>query len=1338
MSSNFYLKRNLSSGDKTYTEKDLLAASSFFVILAEPGGGKTELLNSFAIQLGTVAITANVFRHVGTGATNCPLVIDAFDELAKVDQTGIHRLLANAKKVNPTHVIISSRSSEWDNSATKTFEEFLGHQPLIVRLCEFNQIEQREIFEHYAKGEDFGEFQAEVARFDLENLLPNPQFLKMFAGAYIESQRNFTDRRSIFIKAVEGLAKEANKNISRTNLTLSSSQKVAISSEVFAKLLLSGAEGVCTVEATENRMYPFLASLFCDTITVYGILATRLFKPGEDADQHRPVHKIVAEYCAAVYITKRIADPTDPLTLPKCLPIIAPNSTVRDELRGLLGWMATLGNKSIQETIIELDPYAVLANGDPSQLALPSKRMLVIKLKEIEEKDPYFRRGDSWRRFSVPGFFTPDLSEDIKPLLATGNDGHLRGLIIELLAGSNAINQFRDELRQLTTEPEEDRTTRLLAGRCLLELKNYDHLADLSALVSEASINSLEVAAKIIEAIGPETIEREYIERFFRTCANLYPKNERRLASSIANRYFITHLIGRLSLETIQWLLDVLTKGLSCNCGKKNYECDCRNGISKIVGKILDRYFELSMLTFDPIRIWEWVRNLNFHGSVSLKQSRAVQVLQGNKELRQGIISHVFRQLTDQDQIYEAKVHILGSHSHAGLHLHTDDYKFIVDMAFRDDNPKLWASFIVTHNYYRNEDERGPDSLRQHMRKQALEKSSLMREWAKLNRSFAKAQLKFKREDAKHRRWVRRYKREKNNARIENIEYIQNHRELIESGCHWGVLVKFANLVLENPDQIKQEAGELALVRTALRNCMDFISSEVPDLLELAELQCDSKGLHVEWILYAACLEILRSKGNLENVDLRILRALKTNLNMLYSAVSDAEREELNAEVDRLIFPDPASAEDFIRQYVEPQLECPECNNPEINLLKDEDAFIHLRASLSIEWLRRFKELAFGALDTLFEIAAQFGNRNDLKKIIEERSEKYISDYPTLTDNENIEQKRTFWFVRAFYFLNDDIESYWDWLKVDKNKVFLLSQRSGRMGHGETCWPKLSSRKVEAVLEAFIDKWPKVDLPSSWGSHSPKGEKAYRFLTEVIWLINSDDPGDAIPVLTRLLSDSRFIDLHNTLRSIHAEQVRKKALRDFKPPTPQEIVHLLDHDDVVTVEGLRQLLLQELVDFQKSIDGGEFNSADRFYEKKQRIGEVRAAEIIAERLNLRLELQGVSITIEHQLKDQNRCDITANKMISGKRRLLVIEAKGQWHEELYTAASSQLHDRYSIHPDAEQQGIYLVLWFGADEKVANRKNHTINSALQLKISIEEKLPPELKRLIDVFVLDVSK
>lgn len=1339
MNSTFYLPRRLLSSDRTYTEGALLTASNYVVVLAEPGGGKTELMGSLAQQLGISAVAANVFGHAGANVENYPLVIDAFDELAKIDQTGIHKLLANARKANPTHVIISSRSSEWDNAATNAFKDFLGHPPLVVRLCEFDEAEQRAIFDHHVQDEDFSAFKAEVARFDLEALLPNPQFLTLFADAYIESERHFTDKQSIFSLAVERLAKEANINVARTNSTLSIAQKIGLSSEVFAKLLLSGAGGVATSEATEDRMYPLLASLFSGNTAADGILATRLFKPGDSADKHRPVHKIVAEYCAAGYLTKRIADPADPLTLPKCLPIIAPNSTVRDELRGLLGWMASLGNKPIETSAIELDPYAVLANGDPSQLEHSSKRLLVKRLKEIEAKDPYFRRGDYWRRFSVAGFFTQDVVEEIKPILAAGSNGHLRDLILELLVGSPAIESLKDELRQLTLTPDESENTRLLASTCLLDIVGYDHHADLAVLVSEVSNSSLKVAAKIIEALGPETFELAYLAGFFRVCANLYPSHQHSRESTIGTRYFVRRFIDRLDLSLIEQLLNELTKELVCICGKKSYECDCRNGISKIVGSMLDRHFQLAAPPFDPKCVWQWVKNLNYHEQKGAGQSKAVQVFQEDDALRQGIIAYVFGKLTDRDQIFETKIHKFDWHSHSGLNFHTEDYKFVVDLAFEADNPELWASFMARHQCHRNKAERGPDRLRRHMREQASEKPSFMREWVKCNRAAAQFELEHNVSNLRHARRMKRRRKKQDDIRSANIKFVQENRELIESGRHWNCLVRFAELVLLTPDKIEHEFGEETLVRNALINCLEFIAPHVPDLFKLAELQCTSQYQHSETILYAACMEILRKKGSLEDIDLRLLRALRTNIHMGYSAVSEEDRNALKAEVDRLIFPDPASAEIFLRQYVEPQLDSSGCIHSEVWLLRSEEVFSHLRAALSIDWLKRFRELALSPLDSLFEIAAQHGNREDLKNTIASRCEEFMSDWPNGTGSEDIEQKRTFWLLRAWYFLNDVPETYWDCLKANKETVHLLYGRSGRMSHGDhPYWPKLTSSKVEAILDAFIEKWPKVDLPGHWGTDSPKEESAYRFLTEVIWLINSDDPDDAIPVLDRLLADPRFADVYKDLQSIHTSQSRKKALRDFEPPTPQEIVYRLDHNAVVTVEGLRQLVIQELQDFQKAIDGGEFNSADRFYEKGERLGEVRSTEIIAERLNLRLEPQSISVTPEHQLKSANRSDFTATKIIGGKRRLLVTEVKGQWHAELFTAASAQLYERYSIHPDAEQQGIFLAIWFGVDEKVAGLKRHGIGSAQELKNSIEAKLPPELTGLIDVFVLDVSK
>ena len=1118
-----------------------------------------------------------------------------------------------------------------------------------------------------------------------------------------------------------------------------------MSSEIFAKLLLSGAEGISISEANEDGSYPQVSSLIgsgSEAADIRAILSTRLFKLGDNADQHRPVHKIVAEYCAADYLIKRINKSSDPLTVEQLLPIIAPNSTVRIELRGLIGWMATLGSKSIAEAVINLDPYAVIANGDSSQLDKSSKALLLTRLKELETADPYFRRSDSWRRFSVVGLLTEDVKDEVRSIICGGDNGHLRHLLLELMIGTTATGWLDTELRQLLLSSTEGKETRQLASQCLLKLDSYDFRSDLSDLITEASNSSLNIAANIFKSIGTEAFTPHELEAFYRGCAGLYPSQRQGSDGSLGSRYFVRHFIYLLNVQQDEGLLDLLSKGLACNCGKKAYECECRTGLSKIIGLLLDRYFELAKPPFEPLRIWQWLEHLNFPNNHA-QDFKSVQVLKSDKALRHGIISHVFGKLTNGQQINQVLWEkFSGDYSHGGLSLSLADRKFIIDLAFEGDNTQLWESFLV-HNYC---DKKGPDNLRSHMREQASQNPALMEIWALFNRrTQAQAKTDHQRWSAKNHRSIKRRDKDQKEINAKNVSFIQANRALIESGQHFGFLYHFAEVALNKPESIKLRFGDEPLVRKSLRNCLDFIEPQIPDLQKLSELQCDSSVLHVEDILYAACIEIMRVDGNLSEVKRPLLLALRTNLNMQHPAVSQEEAAALKSEVDRLLFPDNKAAETFLIDYLVPQLAQNKCAHPQVYLLGDDEAFSPLKAKLSIQWLDTFYKLEGDALNTLFNIAAKSGNREELNNIIKFRCDQLLPKKSAPKDDEQLKQKRDFWFIRAFYFLSlDESKPYWNLLKGDKNSLLLFNNHSGQLARVDySSCPELTSHKVAAILLAFFHQWPKVTLPSSYGTMSPAGETAYRFLKDIIWTIGNDSPDEAVSALNTLLDTQFLADIHMPLKTIHAEQLRRKALINFKPPNSTQVVDLLDNNAVVTVGGLRSLVLSELINYQNDIHGGEFNQADRFYTKNKdgadiHLGELPSCEIIADRLNGVLRPQSITITNEHQTQKRNRIDITAAKVISGERRLLVIEAKGQWHKELYSAAKSQLFDRYSAHPDAAHQGIYLVIWFGANEKVANTKRHKITSASELKVSLEDTLPPELKGVIDIFVLDVSR
>lgn len=283
---------------------------------------------------------------------------------------------------------------------------------------------------------------------------------------------------------------------------------------------------------------------------------------------------------------------------------------------------------------------------------------------------------------------------------------------------------------------------------------------------------------------------------------------------------------------------------------------------------------------------------------------------------------------------------------------------------------------------------------------------------------------------------------------------------------------------------------------------------------------------------------------------------------------------------------------------------------------------------------------------------------------------------------------------------------------------------------------QLSADKIYKILDHFITIFPPTETSNIWSNESTREEKAYSTLVELIKYIDKDIT-HSIKVFDKLLSDTRFESLHKDIRHLRYEANKNVILYNYSPPTINEITKFFDNNNIASVEDLRALLIEKLEDYQKELKGLETNPVDVFYSGNKRVDENTARNRIVDWLRPRLAPLDVTLNIETYMSKNNRCDFTATISLNGQAHWLVVEVKGQWHRNLYTAASEQLYTRYAIHPYAEDQGIYLVLWFGSNEKVAN-KNHNINNAQELKESIQKDIPKELEGKIDVFVLDVTK
>ncbi|MGV1905828.1 NACHT domain-containing protein [Agrobacterium cavarae] len=1318
-------------GNEHCNEHEVLTKGMVFVVLAEPGAGKTELLAEFGRIWGVAPVRASQFRHRTAPRDAAPLIIDALDEAAKIDQSSLDQIIVAAQEHSNGQVIFACRSYGWEDARTRWVHECFGVEPIVIRIEPFTTHEQKLLFQSRFPEERFESFSQEVERFELTALLGNPQFLRLLADAFVQSDRSFTSKRQIFRSAVEHLAVESGRGL-RGAVRPPTTEIVERASAVMAKLLLSEASGVSTRERIGELDYPYLPSLDPHSGSDgFLLLDTKLYKPAESLDDHEPVHRMVAEYCAGEYLVQRINNSRNPLSIRRLLSVIAPNATVRDELRGLLGWMASIGPEKIQVRAIELDAYAVLANGDPSSMLPSSKRLLLAKLAELAAENPGFRRNDYWRRFSVGGFFTEELVEDVRRLFRNLDPGSpMLDLVLELLAGSGGPASLANDIRPIMMDVARDRSERTWALRAIRKLEGAAVGRDIHALIAEGSSASLMMAVEMVADSNGRNDSLDVTEELLRAFSKPRWTGRSTDEDFIMASFYLKQVIDRLSPEETSRHLDTLASQVVCVCGNGDYGCTCRGKASKVVGRLLDRYFEAASDQHDPDRIWRWIAPLWFQHQIEPSKSLAVDTLLRNPHLRRELHRRAFQGVVDADDAFERRYSMWSGHRHAGLMQRDGDDLWLAELAFQADDVPVWTSCWKRPPIY--SDKREPDALRARLRHHARLKASFALAWRQKELSF---EAMLRSPDFRMNRRVRRHERRAAKIRTDIQADLQENISKVRAGQHWGWIRRFSQYVLYDPKKLTELTEDEEIVYACLRNCLPFLSSHVPTLEQLARHEWGD----VARAVFASCWIQFREQRSLDHIERRFLLAARVEAHKQDAMDADIY-SAFEKELNRRVFNEEGAAEQFAREFITPGLAGPRDGSERTWWLSHQPELEHLRGTLSVEWLGSYPAMPRSAREELFDLAALHVDRSSLLVLINTMIAKTDGVRPEQSDDSDSMgdklKDRVFWQVRKFFFGPDDADG-WDHLRGDPNLIFEIDGRAGRFA-SEQKWPALSSEKIYKLLDEFIDVWRPVKLPSSFGSGEPLDQRAWRFLSNIVWRIGRDGPHRCLPVLDRMLADPRFGVFLDALLTTKAEATAKAALLDFTAPTPRELAAMLDDEGVASVEDMRAFLVEQLEELQEVLQTADTNPLVGFYRGERHVDENTARNRIVDRLRDRFTAMNMPIVLEHTMADANRCDFTATAMIDGRRRLLVVEAKGQWHPELFKAASTQLDVRYASYHDAEKQGVYLVFWYGSETKVADRVRHGITSPRALKEKITSMMDIGLRGRLDVFVLDLSR
>jgi hypothetical protein len=1068
-----YIDRTLEEGGYELHQSQIQILGEPILILAEPGAGKTELLRSLCNVTGGQFLSARTFQHK-QNIGNDFLFIDGIDEVAKQGASSVEAIIVKALELSPKSLVISCRAGEWDDSYKTLFDDFATKLKTYY-LKPLNKEEQQDIFVENFPEENFTAFHEKLSEFELDSLLGNPLFIYVFGLAYSSDNNLKVGKYELFNKATEVLLKE-NTTSKRSHQERPTVETLTVRvGEVCSTILLSGGSGITSRESKANEQYAYLFSITKENSGAKWLLDCQLILPTADVELFEPIQRVITEFIAAKYLVSKLEDPNDELSLGRLSSLIAPNSFVRDDLRGLLGWVITLSNSCNQIELGSFDPVSVFAYGDVSKLKSDAKLPLFKQLIEVSKTDPFFLREDRWRNFSIKNYVCHETEGEIlKHLCEPDTNQDLLSLMLDILASTDSIETFIHPLTIIVKSDTYQTHFRKIALHILIKDDWDSYLTLFDWLINtEDDMDQLELACSFIESTDSKFKDYERIALLCLKLAFVYDRKKER--GVLRSNWFITSFIRSLHVDIVGDILNVITCNIACTCNAKyDFECHCLVGISKVSGSLLDQYFikDQDPIDINEDKLLEWLVPLNFNSTGNRHNSISVNWLRQHSDVRRHLQSKLFSQCNNVKEVNDLSNKFYGYQGfHSGLSFVEGDIEHLVQFAFEKGKLNIWRSFLRSHNFHSEGKE---DKLRSLMREQSNQKDEFLALWAtgqpdykigrKSNRS-PKYRLKRK-------RTARDNKRQHDRAITFN-----KHKYDIYAGKNLGYLRVFAYKLLFEQEHKLEYLISVQDQEKALENCLDTIKEHIS---ELSKLALTPSRTSVNLVLIACLICIFRKFRTLSHIDKRYLEIIRVETNVNYDGISEKESSSFLTEVDRCLFTSNYKAKQFLYGYVEPQFLLRDDTSSCSCYILEQDPFISLIVELSNEWLKKYPMLPIQAESILFQHLIKNSAEAEIKQITSQRCDMYKNLVGPLSK----ERKEVYiqWCIRKYLYC-DKYDFEWLLLKGNKDNLFKLELTiDGRWSMGRREIQSINSNKTYNILDSFIEylgSWEESELAAA-------------------------------------------------------------------------------------------------------------------------------------------------------------------------------------------------------------------------------------------------------------------
>ena len=1323
-----------------------------YVLIAEPGAGKTTAFKTEAASQGGGYVTVRNFRTFEDKPEwqDTTLFLDGLDESRAGTEDGRTPLDDIRRKLNGLGCPPFRLSCRWaDWMAANDKEALKDVSPdgavAVIRLDPLSEQNIKAILRNSHDVEDTDGFVEAARERGVNRLLRNPQNLDMLAKSV--SRGKWPDsREETFDEACRMLVREPNgEHLAANPSSADIGPLIEAAGRLCAAQLLSGAAGYTLPDrAVPDGDYPSLAEVDGEAEGhARNVLGTRLFV-GTCEGKLAPAHQQVAEFLAAQYVSGLL---DGGLPLERIIALITGfDGELVSSCSNFASWLA-VHNKRSRKRLSQLNPSGLIYDGDRQTYSVDEKREIVLNLRRESYWNPWCNRSIS-KSPGIGGIVSEELEETFREILSEAERGHEHQsyvmLLMQMLADGEPLPALSDVLEETVRDPTWNQGVRCAALDVLTAYHSRGRLGTgaLTRMVAEIEDGSLNdpqdgLLGILLKALYPKMLSMAEVQGYLRE-----PKLPESSGEYVG--FWMDHVPKESTPEQLADLLDGIAARFEDYRQFLVHEPGRYSQLGQLPMDLLERVLRETRWnnpgrSVAPGRLYEWL------GVVSDPGLRV-------PEWQQATVRFALKR--DSDALKALIAHGVETCVRRG-----DECTDLVDRCLFAARPQGYGRWCLkmalaagggkAESFYLQElldclmDGDRADGLTVEGAREGLAAAEAL-----VNQFDEMVERRARVETWKERRTALAPSADAGSPgdTVEQQAWqadIAAQAQALHAGRGTPQLLhRAAEAYLGIPENSagstpRQRLGDLVggrvdLIDLLLAGMEGTIAREdLPGCDDVVGL-FDRNRVNLLVLPFVAGLHSLEQSNRFAASDLNEnqTRLAVTILYMLPQKLVDAESADGTGTYrpewfQALLRDNPSLVADTLRRSAARKLETGVQPALELRELAEAEDHCEVAAMASLSVLESFPsaetETALMALCWSLKAALGRCDWSAVGRVIAER----------LARGGQGPAERTCWLAAGYLVEPERFREDLLGLAEDKDGLKWLPRfvAAGRFPKDFT--RRLAARDVSSLVVAMGAALRLHGMP----------ESAYWSTADLIATLADDPSRSATEILEALPRMADAEPWSPAITHAREHQARKRREREYRHSDIGQVVATLDNRSPANVGDLAALVFDELKDLSLGIRDRstspwrQYWNVDGYNRAMDPKPENACRDTILADLQERLGRLGIDAQREGSYAEDKRADIR----VSFGGFNVPVEIKRSCHDDLWTAVHDQLIAKYTRDPGAAGYGIYLVFWFGDTEKCRPKKcsGWTPETAADVKWKILESLGDRERRLISVCVVDVS-